>query len=80
MNRKWFHIYKIFKGLEHINIIPGYKKSNGGAYVNLFLTDEEANIIRNIHIKHDYHKRSICLNMDHMMHEIYKVLPELFEY
>lgn len=29
---------------------------------------------------HNYGKRTIYIEHDHMMHEIYKVLPELFEY
>lgn len=80
MERKWFHIHKIFKGLEYINVIPGYKKTSGGDVLNMCLTEEEANIIRNIRFEHIYYKRSAYLNMEHMMHEIYKVLPELFEY
>lgn len=80
MTRKWFHTHRCFKGIGHINVIPGYKKSNGGSYINLYLTDEEADIIRNINITHDYGKRTMYIERDHMMHEIYKVLPELFEY
>lgn len=80
MTRKWFHIYNMFKDQSTINVREGYKDNMHGVYINIYLTDEEADIIRNINITRDYSKRTMYIERDHMMHEIYKVLPELFEY
>lgn len=80
MNRKWYNIYSMFKGRTNLSVREGFKKSDGGFYINLYLTKEEADKIRNIYYIHDYVSRTPYLVKEHMMHEIYKVLPELFEY
>lgn len=80
MTRKWYNIYSMFKGRTNLSVREGYKESMHGVYINLYLTEEEVDKLRNIYIKHDYVRRSSYLVKEHMMHEIYKVLPELFEY
>ena len=77
--RKWYNVYTIFKGRATLNCREGYKDNMHGVYINLFLTEDEADKIRNIEFDLWYLKRSPYLAKDHMKHEIYKVLPELFE-
>lgn len=77
--RKWYNIYSIFKGRATLNVREGYKDNMHGVYINLYLTEDEADKIRNIEFELWYIKRSPYLAKDHMMHEIYKVLPGMFE-
>lgn len=77
---KWFHVYSIFRGREFLNVREGYNDNMHGVYINLYLSDEQADKLRHKYIKHDYIKRSPYLAKEHIMHEIYTVLPEIFEY
>ena len=77
--RKWYNVYSIFKGHATLNARNGYKDNMHGVYINLFLTEEEADKIRSIDMNITYNNRTMYAYKDHIMHEIYKVLPEMFE-
>lgn len=63
---------------DHIMISDNYSKNLHG--IELYIDDEMANKIRNIKIiKHFNKNHSMNLPKDYILHEIYKVLPELFE-
>ena len=68
-----------FLSHEHIKVEEGYKVIGHGNYIHLFLTEDEADKISKINMNITYKNRTMYVAKDHMMHEIYKVLPELFE-
>lgn len=82
MERKLYNInFASCLHADHIMISDKYDKKTNGLLMSVYIDDEIANKIRNIPIiKHFNESRSMYVPKEYILHEIYKVFPELFEY
>ena len=78
--RKWYNVYSIFKCRATLNCREGYKDNMHGAYINLYLTEDE-------HIELDVdeeylnimNKRSRLFQEEAIFDMLYRKYPEMFD-
>lgn len=83
MKRKLYRII-LMRNMTHVLFSKSNSNYNCGTYIELYLTDDEYNTIKDIQydefIKHFNERRTMHIQREVIMDQLYKKAPWLFEY